>query len=240
MKKKIIGGVSAFLLCAGIPSFAYAQNNEANNAAEDSYVSTVNELVRLNPGSTFEEMNSGIQETALSAGISAQQIANEALQEARISVNFAEDELRLSSGKKTLLPGGKGDIFYSPSSTGHVGIYYTNSIIVEAPGVGKKSHSAHRWNVKVNNGTEIMHVKTSQANRNKAANRAFNSYRFRDYNMKGFAFNKTANGKMNCSQLVWAAYKTTSGIDLDADGGHGVYPRDIKKSKWTQTYKTVR
>ncbi|MBP3222386.1 MAG: hypothetical protein J6M18_00455 [Actinomycetaceae bacterium] len=69
-----------------------------------------------------------------------------------------------------------------------------------------------------------------QANRNKAANRA-KTYVGRAYNLKGFAFNKTANGKMNCSQLVWAAYKTATGIDLDGDGGHGVYPRDIKKSK---------
>ncbi|MBP3222518.1 MAG: hypothetical protein J6M18_01135 [Actinomycetaceae bacterium] len=85
-----------------------------------------------------------------------------------------------------------------------------------------------------------MRVKTSWTNRVKAANRAYNSYRNRDYRGLFFAFNKTANGKMNCSQLVWAAYKTTSGIDLDADGGNGVYPRDIKNSKWTYTYKILR
>ncbi len=43
----------------------------------------------------------------------------------------------------------------------------------------------------------------------------------------------------NCSQLVWAAYKSTDpNVDLDSDGGPGVYPTDIKKSHWVHHYET--
>lgn len=43
----------------------------------------------------------------------------------------------------------------------------------------------------------------------------------------------------NCSQLVWGAYKSTDpNVDLNSDGGPGVYPTDIKKSHWVHHYET--
>lgn len=43
----------------------------------------------------------------------------------------------------------------------------------------------------------------------------------------------------NCSQLVWAAYKSTDpNVDLDSDGGPGVYPTDIQKPHWVHHYET--
>lgn len=54
-----------------------------------------------------------------------------------------------------------------------------------------------------------------------------------------FAFNRRDDGKSyNCSQLVWAAYGDASKgkIDLDSDGGFGVYPMDIRDSKHLTRY----
>lgn len=41
---------------------------------------------------------------------------------------------------------------------------------------------------------------------------------------------KYDTGKWYCSKLVWAAYYSVFGIDLDSDGGYIVYPRDILNS----------
>lgn len=37
----------------------------------------------------------------------------------------------------------------------------------------------------------------------------------------------------NCSELVWKAFKKGAGVDLDANGGYGVYPNDILNSSLT-------
>lgn len=39
----------------------------------------------------------------------------------------------------------------------------------------------------------------------------------------------------NCSQFVWAAYKI-SGYDLDFDDGPGIYPDDIRDSRYLMHY----
>lgn len=54
-----------------------------------------------------------------------------------------------------------------------------------------------------------------------------------------FAFNKKIDGNsFNCSSLVWAAYMVAShgSIDLDKDGGPGVYPDDIRDSLLVSDY----
>jgi uncharacterized protein YycO len=38
----------------------------------------------------------------------------------------------------------------------------------------------------------------------------------------------------NCSKLVWSAYKLKAKINLDDDGGTGVYPRDVRDAKETK------
>ena len=136
----------------------------------------------------------------------------------------------------------KGDVVYTPAKTagynhGHSGIYYSKTVLVEAPGLGKKSKATGQGSFLVAKGAHKQYVKTTSANRNRAANKAYNSYRGKSYN-SNFANNKKTNSaKMNCSQLVWAAYKSTSGIDLDGNGGPGVYPGNIRDSSRTVTYK---
>lgn len=122
---------------------------------------------------------------------------------------------------------------------GHTGIYYSTRTIVEAPGTGKKSRSASAKTLPVGKGAVKQYVKTSQAKRTAAANYAYTNLRGKAYNVN-FAFNKDRYGaKMNCSQLVWAAYIIKTRIDLDGNGGFGVCPYNIKDSKYTVTDRTL-
>ncbi|WP_050773454.1 MULTISPECIES: YiiX/YebB-like N1pC/P60 family cysteine hydrolase [Brevibacterium] len=83
-------------------------------------------------------------------------------------------------------------------------------------------------------------MKTSQTKRNKAGSYAYNKLRGKKYSANFAVNKKTGSAKMNCSQLVWAAYKASVKIDLDGNGGLGVYPYNIKDSKHTHIYKTIK
>ena len=243
---RMIGIVAISLVLAlPLPGVAYAESDGALSvAADDSDVSAlIVELVERNPGTSYVEMEQAVKDAALTTGTSETEVAREALDEVENQPESMQVQPRSGSkpkaNKKIGTARNRGDVFYTLSSTagvnhGHSGIYsYTTKIIEANPSTGV----AERWHtsVKVASGTHKQYVSTSQANRNKAADRA-RTYRGRGYNYN-FAFNKTANGSMNCSQVVWAAYKTATGIDLDSNGGHGVYPADILNSRYTVTYQ---
>lgn len=226
----------------GAPQVAFADNS--------SYNDTVKELVRLNPGSTYSEMNNAIRVEATASKKTPQQVANVALKEAR--AHYSESavnqyQTRSSSGSKATrkLQNAQraGDIFYTTASTsgiqhGHAGIFTSPQWIIEAPGAGKTVWHKKATTVDVaKGGTQMMRVGTTQAKRNKAVARA-RTYLGRPYNYN-FAFNKNEGKSMNCSQVVWAAYKYSVNIDLDGDNGKGVYPKDLTKAKSTVTYKTL-
>ncbi|MDX3662494.1 YiiX/YebB-like N1pC/P60 family cysteine hydrolase [Streptomyces sp. ID05-26A] len=135
----------------------------------------------------------------------------------------------------------KGDIFHSFAKTvvphNHVGIFYTTKIVVEAP--GPKSLSQARTAATLNKCGPVhkMYVKAKQTTRNKAANYAYNELRGKSYDID-FAVNKiNSTLRLNCSELVWRAYKA-AGIELDHNGGTGVYPNDILADTSTVTYST--
>ena len=137
----------------------------------------------------------------------------------------------------------KGDIFHSYAKTvvphNHVGIFYTTKIVVEAP--GPKSLSQARTAATLNKCGPVykMYVKARQTTRDKAANYAYNELRGKSYDID-FAVNKiNSTLRLNCSELVWRAYKA-AGIELDANGGPGVYPDDIKNDGSTVIYSTLR
>ncbi|WP_434450026.1 hypothetical protein [Lentzea sp. E54] len=137
----------------------------------------------------------------------------------------------------------KGDIFHSYAKTvvrhNHVGIFYTTKTVVEAPGPKSKSQARTAATLNKCGPVYKMYVKAKQTTRNKAANLAYNDLRGRFYDLD---FNKNkVNGSifLNCSELVWRAYKT-AGIELDANGGTGVYPDDIKNDGSTVIYSTRR
>lgn len=209
-------------------------------------------LASLNPGTSEEELRDDAAALAAELGLTPQQVLDQQLAEAQESVAAAgaTDDgaiVAASSGGGNVPLGdaaNKGDIFVSPASTlfvqhGHTGIYYTAKVIVEAPGAGKKSMYASASGKTVGKGTVKQHMSASQANRDKAANYAYNNMRGKDYNAN-FAFNRSVPAKTyNCSQLVWGAYKAATGIDLDSNGGFGVYPYNIRDSSKTVTYKTL-
>jgi len=139
----------------------------------------------------------------------------------------------------------KGDIFHSYAKTtvfkhNHVGIYYTTKTIVEAPGSGSKSRSVTASTLKKCGPIYKMYVETPQSNRNKAADHAYNNFRNMPYDSNFFDNKDNSNGKLNCSELVWKAYKHGAKIDLDGDGGEGVYPDNIKDHGSTEVYATIK
>lgn len=82
-----------------------------------------------------------------------------------------------------------------------------------------------------------MYVNTSETNRRKAGRYAHDHLIGKGYNAN-FVINKsTTASRMNCSQLVWAAYKAGVNIGIDGNGGPGVYPKDIVDSPKTITWK---
>ncbi|RSN49474.1 hypothetical protein DMC64_02615 [Amycolatopsis sp. WAC 04197] len=139
----------------------------------------------------------------------------------------------------------KGDIFHSAASTAwvkhnHVGIYYTTKTIVEAPGGDHKSWSRTASTHRVCGPAYKMYVKAAQSSRNNAANYAYNSLRGKPYDLSFFNNKSNGDANLNCSELVWKAYKRAANIELDSNGGPGVYPDDIKNDGSTVVYQTVR
>lgn len=160
----------------------------------------------------------------------------------------------------TPLPSGeKGAIFFTDNDKvwNHVGLYTSVTEIVESmpkPGVQFLPISDSRtYQAVVQNPADgvndscILVVNTSMANVNKAVDWAFTvpagtpyDYDFLDNKTDyyavmegGIAVTKSENDAFNCSELVWKSYKKGANIDLDSDGGPGVYPDDIKNSTLT-------
>lgn len=50
------------------------------------------------------------------------------------------------------------------------------------------------------------------------------------------ASTKTDFSSFYCSKLVWVAWRYTSGLDLDADGGIWVWPVDLLNSRYTRVF----
>ena len=47
---------------------------------------------------------------------------------------------------------------------------------------------------------------------------------------------KTDLSSFYCSKLAWAAWRYTSGLDLDGDGGYWVWPVDLINSRYTRVF----
>ncbi len=243
--------VTGILAAAVAAAFVFAGATPALAAGPEDPAEVMRELVALNPGATEAQLRAAAEEAARESGLSTEETLLRALEEARASVEAAsaaevESAPRSSGGGTVNLGRAKhvGDIFVSPSATlfvqhGHTGIYHSPTKFVEARGAGYRSRSVDARTYQVGRGAVKQSVSVSTAKRNAAASHAYNRLRGKEYNMN-FMFNKSTTGaQMNCSQLVWAAYKAGAGIDLDSNGGGGVYPYDIKNSPLTRTYQTL-
>lgn len=247
------------LAIAGVALSGLLLMSSALPAAADSNSKAIAELAAMSPGLSVAELELSLMDYADENGLTLDEAAKKALAEGRQSVAEAAPVTSASpmpAGVAVAASGSiarninlgsakyRGDVFVAPAGYGfvqhgHTGIYYSTVTIVEAPGKDKKSRSVASSNYKVGKGAVKQYVKTTAAGRSSAANHANSKLKNKAYNMN-FAINKSATGKdMNCSQLVWAAYKASSSrFDLDGNGGLGVYPYDIKNSSKTVTYKT--
>ncbi|MFW0118818.1 hypothetical protein ACN08Y_02695 [Rothia sp. P5764] len=207
------------------------------------------------------EMLEGLQEYAQEQGLTLEQAAQRVADESRsYSTNTFPQETASSSqaGQADLNSGGGsrkvamgkaryvGDVFYSSNSTagiqhGHNGIYIDLYNYAEAPGLGKKVAKVHAWEVASPAPAYKYYVgwNRKSPNKQKAADFARSKIGKAGYNYKFYDNKRVQAGSYNCSQLVWAAYKSTDpNVDLDSNGGPGVYPADIANSRWTTWYET--
>ncbi|ROX58814.1 hypothetical protein EGW36_01785 [Enterococcus faecium] len=237
MKKSVIGGI--------ILGMCFM-----SNGVQGTEISKIDRLLELQPGLSQSELLVSIDETARTMNISREEVIEISLSELESAIEDTEKEMRQlrggSSGNKKLGTAlNKGDIFYTPSSTlgiphGHVGIYYAFNRIVESiPETGVRNISYVGRNVEPN--AVMQSVSTTQAKRNAAANWANSRVGIDGYSYNFATNRQTAHtGAKNCSKLVWSAYLLNAGIDIDRNGGTGVYPLDIRDSNLTRTYQTIR
>ncbi|MFC6352390.1 hypothetical protein ACFP6B_00570 [Rothia nasimurium] len=224
---------------------AFAGITTASASSDDS----IAELVELNPGTSYSQMQADLSAYAEANNTTVEAVAQEALEDARGSTT---NNVASSSGFRQavpVLPAGRnrGDIFVTPANTlgfdhGHTGLYFSAEEIIEAP--GKKgehtqSHRISRNNVSAPSGSVLLNVKIDQATKDSVADWTNENLLGRPYN-SNFAVNKFGSfSALNCSQLVWHAYDVAAGINLDSNGGPGVYPYNIKDSEHTEIYHTV-
>lgn len=202
-------------------------------------------LVAESPELTESALVNDVEVYSASTGVSVESVLRQASSESAQSIEATSSSKKGKRTKKIGNAKHKGDVFVTPAFTGgvnhgHTGIYSAKPTIVEAPGTGKKSRSTSASSYKVPKKSYKMDVKISQTKRNKAGSYAYNKLRGKKYSANFAVNKKTGSAKMNCSQLVWAAYKASVKIDLDGNGGLGVYPYNIKDSKHTHIYKTIK
>ncbi|QUG43131.1 hypothetical protein KD050_07830 [Psychrobacillus sp. INOP01] len=247
MKRKFIILSLTVLFLFGAGTFTSASENSS---------SYLYDILILQPDVTSQELLSSIQEVSNNTGESENQILEHIYKELKEN---QEQGLRESKTYKTNVEsqifggtGGtvsvgsstKGNFYYTPSQTayldhGHVGMYYTPTTIVESvPTDGVRTISTTARKVD-SSGALVKSVNTSTANRDAAANWAFTQVG-ENYSYN-FATNRITSytGAKNCSKLIWAAFKQYGNLDLDDDGGLGVYPRDIRDAPDTTLVRNI-
>lgn len=171
----------------------------------------------------------------------------------------SENASPMASTQKSPLPSAQsGYIFFTDTNTfyNHCGIYKDSTSIVEAltvTGVWSKSiydRDSYQTTVISDNDSAVLSVPTAtSAIYSNAASWAYSKVGrpydidFLDNKLDG-TYTKDQwideDVSYNCSELVWKAFMKSSNrtIDLDSNGGMGVYPNDIYESSLTKTYKT--
>ena len=245
MKKTVL---SLILVASTALSFGSA------NVGASSYV---DDVLKLQPDISKEELLQDVKNISSTTGLDEEKVLHQMYNELKTNQEEGVTEKAKLSNKKSGIStfgdtGGtvsvgsstKGNFYYTPSQTayldhGHVGMYYTSTTIVESvPSSGVRQISTTARKVD-SSGAVVKSVSTSTTNRNNAANWAYSqigqSY---SYN---FATNRATghDGAKNCSKLIWSAYKLHGNLDLDDDGGLGVYPRDVRDAPQTVLVRNI-
>lgn len=219
-------------------------------------------ILGMNPGLTEDELVAGLREAAAERGEAFADVTAGVAAEARAAIAEPDAVAAVSplaaSGSSegdgpewVMFPRGneRGDILYYDTSTlgynhGHVAIFDRPAYLTEAPGGDRRSRTIWRQAPrKVPRGTRYYTVGTRSDRRDDAAYRAYHKYRGKDYQSRFWDNKDDGDGKLNCSELVWKAYRYLFPehlrLDLDSNGGKGVYPKDIRDSGHLKRYKTV-
>lgn len=188
-----------------------------------------------------EEFLNEITAGAVQKGISYEQYLKEYEESVEVPVKGARktvnDFANMTPPKSSV-----GNILYvdTISTWNHVGIYHSSEYYIDAPGSGKTvryTKYTTKQAVKKGRRMQVLKVNTTSTVKKAAAKYAYNQ-RGKQYD-NNFATNKantsSSNKKFNCSELVYKAYRYngSKSINLDSDGGAGVYPDDIYKSNLT-------
>lgn len=215
----------------------------------------MDQLARVHAEVPRKTIEADVERMAADLGISQQAMIQRLIREANEAGFHQGRAATNSSGDgdpKVTLWGAraKSDIFWYNSATDHVGAYSGRAYIVEAPGINKVSREMAAKNRRVPTSAEKYKVvrKNDYSKRIPLVKRTGVSKFLRaklgkPYRNK-FYDNKYINArKYNCSQLVWAGfmsrYNKTWRIGLDANGGSGVYPWDIRNHQRTVRYKRI-
>ncbi|QUG81720.1 YiiX/YebB-like N1pC/P60 family cysteine hydrolase [Bacillus subtilis] len=208
-------------------------------------------IAALQPGTTPEEIMKSASQIAKQQHVEQDVILKQFYKE--ITADKAEGD-RLakesgmsimggSSGTKKLPTSAKGNIYYTNSYTayynhGHVGMYSAADKIVESvPSDGVRQIAYNARDVEDNSIVQTVSVSSSQktAAADWAVSKVGDPYSFNFVNNR----NTGHDGAKNCSKLLWSAFLLKAGIDIDSNGGLGVYPRDITSSSYTTTIMTI-
>lgn len=218
--------------------------------ADDDFDFKVQQMVERT-GYPREEILKEIDRYAEQETIS-KDVATNVLYDAVIaSTSYEEQNMNISlyssssSDDKKLLDSVKGDIFYSPSGTGHVGLYSEDDQIIEAPGVGRVVTEQKAYKKEVEPKTRIAGVSST---RNGTTRLSYSSRSAvvkwaRTKDGKNYAYTldnkKCGNHDYNCSQLVWCSFKQTTGLNVDNSTDLFVTPSDIYHSNYVFYLKMV-
>ena len=134
--------------------------------------------------------------------------------------------------KKEIIPHTTADKYKGLIPTGHAGIIWTSSTIVESLSNGVTT-GPNDWNTSKTSCYGISVKGTTVDEDNEASNWCYRQLG-KPYNYN--YFNVSTRKKFYCSQLVWAAFKDNYGIDLDtSDFGDAVHPMELVNSSKTYT-----
>ncbi|MBD7909237.1 YiiX/YebB-like N1pC/P60 family cysteine hydrolase [Sporosarcina gallistercoris] len=247
MKKTIIALSLSTTLLFGQASSVSAISGLTNGSTD------LHEILKLQPDISKRELLKDVREIAANTGQSEESVLEQIYTELKNNDEKGKQEKAATSdvsaygasgGTKSVGSSTKGNFYYTPSQTayldhGHVGLYYTSTTIVESvPSAGVRTISTTARKVD-SSGAKVKSVTTSTTNRNNAANWA-RSQVGQSYSYN-FATNRQTGhtGAKNCSKLIWSAYKLNGSLDLDVDGGLGVYPRDVRDAKGTVLVRNI-
>ncbi|WP_281215415.1 hypothetical protein [Bacillus altitudinis] len=208
----------------------------------------LNFILEKNPGLEKEELMTDINKIVANQKKSEMEILEQIQIELKSQENTNKGEVTtLGNNKGTKIIGNskKGNIYYTNADTwglnhGHVGMYYKKTHIVESvPKVGVRSISAKKR--KVEKGAVVKSVKVATKKKNAAVDWGKGRIKKDGYSYN-FATNRTTGhyGNKNCSKLIWSAFKLKAKIDIDKNGGLGVYPRDVRDSGYTKLVRKVK